>query len=169
MNIVDRLYLDHSVRHVNGATPLTVTGHMKDLLENATSDGKILNGLDFPMWKDTQWDRSSCATDLVAWDYLHGTPYCGTGTMPYPTGHMRWGLAGTAHAVSMLHVDSDGFATFLQVKTGKKLWAIYRPSPNLPLSSPNVFTLPDFFQLDRIPEKAQFGLEAVVLRPGDSL
>ena len=149
--------------------PVTLTGHAHDLLTNAKSDGKILNGLDFPMWKDSQWNRCSYATDMVAWDYLHGDQHCGTGTSPYPTGHMRWGLAGTAHAVSMLHVDSDGFATFVQVACGKKLWVVYRPDPSLPLCSTNVFLSPDKFQLDRIPPNSAFGLEGLVLRPGDLL
>src|SRR5882762_3884122 len=163
------LYVDHSIRGSNGSVPVTVTGQAKDLLEQATTGGKILNGLDFPMWKDSQWDHSSYATDMVAWDFLLGNPHCGAGTTPYPTGHVRWGLAGTAHAVSALHIDSDGFATFVQVMCGKKLWAVYRPAPTLPLSSIDAFLLPDFFQLDRIPKNVNSGLEAVVLRPGDML
>jgi hypothetical protein len=163
------LYVDHSIRASGGGIPATVTGHAQDLLDNAKPDGKILNALDLPMWRDSQWDRHSYATDMVAWDHLQGEVYSGTGTSPYPTGHMRWGLAATAHAVTMLHIDSDGFATFIQVKVGKKLWAVYRPSPTLPLSETNTFLLSDHFQLDRIPPKAQFGLEAVVLRPGDLL
>jgi len=138
-------------------------------LQHASSGGKILNGLDFPMWKDSQWDRSSYATDMVAWDFLLGNPHCSAANTSYPTGHVRWGLAGTAHAVSTLHIDSDGFATFVQVMCGKKLWAVYRPSPKLPLSNNDAFLLSDFFQLDRIPPKATSGLEAVVLRPGDLL
>ena len=94
---------------------------------------------------------------------------CGTGTSPYPTGHMRWGLAGTVHAVSMLNVDSDGFATFVLVVCGKKLWVVYRPDPSLPLCSTDVFLSPDKFQLDRIPLNSAFGLEGLVLRPGDFL
>jgi hypothetical protein len=149
--------------------PVTVNGVMNDLLENATSQGKILNGLDFPMWKDSQWDRRAYATDLVAWDNLVGSPHSGSITTSYPTGHTRWGLAGTAHAVSMFHIDSDGFSTFGQVMCGKKLWAVFRPHPTLPVSDINAFINPDTFQLDTIPGKAQFGLEAVVLRPGDLL
>ena len=168
-HIVNALSVDHSIRSTGGSIPITVTGHAKDLLENATLDGKIINGLDFPMWKDSQWDRCSYATDMVAWDYLHGNPHCGTATAPYPTGHVRWGLAGTAHTVSNFHIDSDGFATFVQIMCGKKLWAVYRPSPTLSLSNTNIFVSSDLFQLDRIPPEPRFGLEAVVLRPGDVL
>ena len=52
---------------------------------------------------------------MVAWDFLLGNPYGGDANTPYPTRHVRWGLAGTAHSVSTLHVDSDGFATYVQV------------------------------------------------------
>jgi hypothetical protein len=152
--------------------PATVTGRMRDLLENAASQGKqekILNGLDFPMWKDAQWDRHAYATDMVAWEYVLGRPYCGQATSSYPLGHVRWGLAGTAHTVTMLHIDSDGFSTFGQVMCGKKLWAIYRPSPDCPISDIKAFLNSDSFQLERITPKSQFGLEAVVLRPGDML
>jgi len=157
------------MRSSTGSIPVTVTGFTKDILENAISGAKILNGLEFPMWKDSQWDRCSYATDMVAWDYLRGKPHGGTVTTPYPTGHMRWGLAGTAHTVTSLHIDSDGFATFVQLMCGKKIWAVYSPSPDLPLSNTDAFIFPDRFQLDRIPPKAQFGMEAVVLRPGDLL
>jgi hypothetical protein len=163
------MYIDHSLRSSGGFIPATLNGHASDILSNATPRGKIVNGLDFPMWQDAQWERRSYATDMVAWDFLHGEPYCGTATTPYPTGHVRWGLAGTAHTVSMAHIDSDGFATFVQVMCGKKLWAVYRPSPGLPLWDTDVFVDPDLFQLDNVPEEAPFGLEAVVLRPGDLL
>ena len=69
----------------------------------------------------------------------------------------------------MLHIDSDGFATFVQVMCGKKLWAIYRPDPRLPLSNSDGLLDPDVFQLDKIPPGTKSGLEAVVLRPGDML
>jgi hypothetical protein len=167
--ITDKSYQDHSIRHSSGFIPATVTGQAKDLLNHAASRGKILNGLDFPMWKDSQWEHSPYATDMVAWDVLLGNAHCSSPNTPYPTGHMRWGLGGTAHVVSTLHMDSDGLATIVRVVCGKKLWALYHPSPRLPLSNINAFLLPATFQLDRIPPKAKSGLEGVVLRPGDML
>lgn len=160
------LYTDHSLTDRSGSIPATVRGWAKNLLD---PDGNILNGLDFPMWKDAQWGRRPYATDMVAWEFLLGKAHGGAANTPYPTGHMRWGLAGTAHAVTMLHMDSDGFATFVQLMCGKKLWALYRPNPELPLSNPNALLDSDFFQLDNIPLDAKSGLEAVVLRPGDML
>lgn len=151
------------------SAPSTVSGLVSDLLDNAHDpNGKILNGLDFPMWDDSPKQRSAYATDVVAWDYLRGKPYCGNYTTSYPTGHMRWGLAGTANTVTFLHIDSDGFSTFVRILCGKKIWGIYCPSPDLPLSSINVF-LDDEFLLDEIHDKGTYGLEAIVLRPGDLL
>ena len=121
------------------------------------------------MWKDSQWDHCSYATDMVAWDYVHGKQCCRTVTTPYPTEHVWWGLAATAHTFTSLHIDSDGFSTFMQVMCGKKVWIVYRPSPGLPLWSTNLFTNGEWFQLDKIPKNAQYGLEAMVLRPGDQL
>ena len=72
-------------------------------------------------------------------------------------------------AVLPLRLIQPGFAMFLKVMCGKKLWAVYRPSPTLPLSDIKVFTLSDFFELDKIPAKTPFGLEAVVLREVDLL
>ena len=153
-------------------TPATVSGHVRDILDNARNPaGKILNGIDFPACFPTWGDSpklSSYATDVIAWDYLRGKPYCGNFTNPYPTAHMRWGLAGTAHALTFLHIDSDGYSTFLRVVTGKKVWGILREAPNVELSSINVF-LDEHFLLDKIIDEASFGLETIVLRPGDTL
>jgi hypothetical protein len=151
---------------VSNTSPVTLTGRTKDFL---TPKGKILNGLDFPMWKDSQWDRCSYATDMVAWDHVRGRHHCKTITTPYPMEHVRWGLAGTAHTFTALHIDSDGFATFVQVMCGMKVWVVYRPCSDLPLSNIDVFTKGDAFQLGSIPKNARFGLEAIVLKPGDQL
>ena len=81
---------------------------------------------------------------------------------------MRWALAATAHTVTFLHIDSDGYSTFLRVLCGKKVWGVYRPTADLPLSSDDVF-LDSNFLLDDLSEESSFGLEAIVLRPGDLL
>jgi hypothetical protein len=77
---------------------------------------------------------------------------------------MRWGLAGTANAVTFIHIDSDGYATFVRVMTGKKVWGIL---PNHQISSIHAFL--DNFLLDEIASDSMLGLEAIVLRPGDTL
>jgi hypothetical protein len=155
------------MRQGDFSTPETTSGLVSDLLENAqNSDGKILNGLEFPMWDDSPKDRSAYAVDVVAFDYVRGKPHCGT--LTYPIGDMRWGLAGTANTVTFAHIDSDGFSTFVQVMAGKKVWGIYRQAPELPLSSINAFLHKDFM-LDDLVDGAKYGFEAIVLRPGDQL
>ena len=99
---------------------------------------------------------------MAAWDYVRGKPFCGKSQ--YPT----LGLAGTANAVTFLHIDSDGYSMFVQVICGKKVWGIYRRQPRqLPLSSINLF-LDKKFRLDEMLDQS-FGLEAIVLQPGDML
>ena len=103
---------------------------------------------------------------MAAWDYVRGRPF--GGKSQYPTLDMRWGLAGTANAVTFLHIDSDGYSTFVRVICGKKVWGIYRRQPRqLPLSSINLF-LDKKFRLDEMLDQS-FGLEAIVLQPGDML
>ena len=151
---------------------MTVSGLLSDILENARNpQGKILNGIDlpacFPAWDDSS-KHLPYATDVVAWDYLRGKPYCGNFTNPYPTEHMRWGLAGTTDAVTFLHIDSDGFSTFVRVITGKKVWTILRDVPKNPVSSIDFF-IDETFSLDDIVNESTFALETIVLRPGDTM
>ncbi len=154
-------------------TPATVSGLFSDLLDNARNPrGKILNAIDFPAcfppWDDSP-NRSSYATDVVAWDYMRGKPYCGNFTNQYPIAHLRWGLAGTADTVTFMHIDSDGFATFVRVITGKKVWGILPEDPSHDLLSSIDMFLDETFLLDELSPKSTFGLEAIVLRPGDIL
>ena len=130
--------------------------------------GKILNGIDFPAYFPRWDDKLSFATDVVAWDYLRGKPYCGNFANPYPTAHMHWGLAGTADAVTFIHIDSDGYATTVRVVTGKKVWGILTESSTHQLASIDIFLDEDFL-LDEITAGSTFGIEAIVLRPGDTL
>lgn len=145
---------------------------MSDLLENARDpNGKILNAIDLPASfpvVDSILHPLSFATDVVAWDYVRGKPYCGSFTNFYPVAHMRWGLAGNANSISFLHIDSDGFSTVVQVISGKKVWGIYREDRREPLSSTEVFINPQF-SLNDLSDESTFGLEAIVLRPGDTL
>jgi hypothetical protein len=148
------------------SVPETVSGLVSDILDNATADGKILNGLDFPLWNESSAEQGDFAVDVVAFDYVRGKPHAGN--LSYPTGDMRWGLAGTANTVTFVHIDCDGFATYIKVVCGKKVWAIYREDPEVPLSSIGVF-LHKKFTLDDFVNGAKYFFEAIVLRPGDTL
>jgi hypothetical protein len=82
---------------------------------------------------------------------------------------MCWGLAGTADTMTFMHIDSDGYATFVQVITGKKGWGILPEAPNQPRLSSVDFFLDETFLLDELSPASTFGLEAIVLRPSDTL
>ncbi len=120
------------------------------------------------MWNVNPMEQSAFAVDVSAWDYMRGKPNCGNAVMSYPTEHMRWGLAGTANTMTFMHVDSDGFNSFVKVVYGKKVWMLYCERPKLPHSSTNIF-LDQRFSLDKINPNAAFDLKAIVLRPDDIL
>jgi hypothetical protein len=144
--------------------PAVVSGFVHDILNNEV--GKILNGVDFPMW-NAPIVQNSYATDIAAWDFTLGK-HNTTHDTAYPTKDMRWGLAGTSDTLTFMHIDSDGFNTFLYVACGMKLLGIYHERPNVPLSSTNVY-VDKSFKLDWIEPNASYDLEAVVLRQGDFL
>jgi hypothetical protein len=80
-------------------------------------------------------------------------------------------LAATSGALHWIHIDSDGFATYIDVQTGGKLWIIARPK----LSSGKGYN--DFSQLNLFldgfdisdPCDDKWDLEAVFLRKGTRL
>ena len=144
--------------------PANVIGPVSDLLECGKDGSRILNGLEFPML-DASIELNAYSSDLAAWKATSGAHTCPR-KAEYPKVDMRWGLAGTANTISFLHLDSDGFNTFLKVLCGLKLWAFYRECETYGLPSIDVFTTKSFL-LDDISEDSDFGLEAVVLKRGD--
>lgn len=46
-----------------------------------------------------------------------------------PSGDMSWALVATGGALSWMHVDADGLATWISPLTGSKLWAVARKKP----------------------------------------
>lgn len=147
--------------------PAIVKGTVQDLLDNGLdSQGKIVNGLDFPLPK-ASIEATKISSDIHAWDYTRGIHNTVRSTL-YPTGHMRWGLAGTAHTMTFCHVDSDGFNTFGTILCGRKLWFFYREREGVPLSSIKTF-VDEKFLLDEVAEDAPYDLEAIVLGKGDML
>ena len=141
-------------------------GPVAELLESAKSGKKILNGLEFPML-DAPLEHTSYTSDLAAWRATTGVHTCPLKS-EYPKGDMRWGLAGSANTFTFMHIDSDGYNTFVKVLCGKKLWAFYRDGPSSSLSTIDVFTNPDF-SLDEVLPQSDYGIEAIVLNPGDLL
>ncbi|KAF8177880.1 hypothetical protein BJ912DRAFT_811635, partial [Pholiota molesta] len=84
---------------------------------------------------------------------------------------MRWGLCATAGAYHTFYIDSDGFGTYVDVMTGKKVWLVMRPSNN------NIDDFSEFGEITRYVGESfdllnvgdNSRIEAVVLTPGTRL
>ncbi len=148
--------------------PLVLSGVVQDLLDNVEDidTNKILNALDFPLWNGN-CERNPYSTDLAAWDVTRGLHIFDPST-PYPTGDVRWGLAGLKHSMSFLHIDSDGFHTENMVVVGGKAWGLLRERPGLKKSSTDFF-LDEGFSLNEIIGANQYDFEIIALRPGDRM
>ena len=150
------------------STPWTVCATLGDILENAhlSTEGKILNGLEFPQWKG-HLASPQFASDLVAWEHtagLHKTPL----NFAYPLGNMNWSLVGTANTVTFLHIDADGINTGINIKCRKKVWGILKDTSQEHFMSINAFTALRF-ALDSIDSQSPYQLEAIVLMPNNML
>ncbi|KJA15033.1 hypothetical protein HYPSUDRAFT_149642 [Hypholoma sublateritium FD-334 SS-4] len=132
--------------------PSVLSGVVQDLLDNAedTESSKILNALDFPLW-DGSRDRNAYATDMAAWDVTRSLHIFDPSAL-YPTGDVRWGLAGLKNSMTFLHIDPDGFHTENTIGT----------------SSTN-FYLDDGFCLNEVIDRTRYDFEIIALRPGDRI
>jgi hypothetical protein len=144
-------------------------GTVRSLLASAQEDGKILNALYFPMSEQGLgfWPFS---TDSAAWRATKGAKGCSQEETP-PLASIRWGLAATAGALSWIHLDSNGFPTYIDIKAGFKWWIVLRRKGEAHFfeSVSDVF---GFFEgnydVDK-PNHDKWDLEAVLLPPGTRL
>ncbi|KAF8883755.1 hypothetical protein CPB84DRAFT_1817024 [Gymnopilus junonius] len=90
-------------------TPTVVSGTVQDLFDNATDQGKILNGLDFCMWQGSL-SPNPYAVDIVAWDIINRIHHADPCT-PYPTDDMNWGLMGLENCLTFVHLSFINFFT----------------------------------------------------------
>jgi hypothetical protein len=67
------------------------------------------------------------ASHDVAWNETRGKP--GFPKERPLSDDLVWGTAATAHTISWLHVDDDGFATCVAIKAGSKYWILLRSRP----------------------------------------
>ena len=103
------------------------------------------------------------ASHLVAWHSTKGLPSCPQDS-PLPAKDLLWALASTADTFSGWHIDSNGFATFIEVKAGMKWWLIATPKEGgTSFASPSIF-LDDFDPYDANSE--HWDIEALLLQPG---
>lgn len=84
-----------------------------------------------------------------------------------------WGAAATKWTTSTTHIDDDGLATVVQVRTGAKYWVVMNSRPNVDdldrlgdLSSKDAF--PNKFSMGDT-GKGAFEAEGVLLRPNTLL
>ncbi len=102
------------------------TGTLLQMLDATRSPtGPILNALSFPRPLKGAV-RSGMSSEVEAWEVTAGKAFC-PGTLLYPMGEMRWGLAATAGGRHWIHVDSDGLGTYIDVQCGGKWWIIFCP------------------------------------------
>lgn len=146
--------------------PTVVSGRVIDLLNNATDSGKILNGLDFPLFNGSL-EVNAYATDLAAWDVTRGLHHLDPGAS-YPTEDMFWGLSGHKNAFTFVHVDAEGCSTKNLVGCGGKAWGVIEDSGSLKLSSIDFF-LDVGFRLNQVLQTSKYDMELIVLKPGDML
>ncbi|KAG6886587.1 hypothetical protein C0992_003268 [Termitomyces sp. T32_za158] len=141
-------------------------GTLLDILRSVDEEHpKALNALDIPPCISTPFPYHPLFSDQIAWDNA-----CGKIDESYPTNDMRWSLATTAWAQHKWHADSNGFATFIKVETGTKIWFIGTPKRNLSpsLLSGGIERILGRFDLDGV-NSDTLDIEAVVLTPNNLL
>lgn len=149
------------------------TGTLQQMLECANmagGAGKILNALQFPLG-ETDLSPMSFTTETHAWKATKDTAFCKADQL-FPGDDLRWGLAATSGALHWYHIDSDGFGTFVDVKTGKKYWMCGRPKHSQGIDSKPFSGISTFINESydvNIPSTDRWDIEAVVLTPGTRL
>ena len=125
--------------------------------------GKILNALEFPMSYPPPGNAPpvGLASDVEAFQTTAGMPFCHANEA-FPFASMRWGLGATSGAHHKPHLDCDGLATFVNVKTGCKWWVVGRPRGSVSLADTTLFT--KNYQIDRT-NADKFDLAAILLTP----
>lgn len=136
---------------------------------SSEEDGKILNGLNFPMPEEGM-GRWPFSTDSAAWKAAKGGLGCSYEEAP-PMGDFRWGLAATAGALSRIHLDSNGLGTYVDPKAGKKWWIVLKRRGECPIFG-SCSDADGFFngnyEVDQ-PNIEDWDFEAVILAPGTRL
>lgn len=101
-------------------------GTLAQLLAASSQEGgPNVNIPDFPM-SLCGVTRSVYSSELEAWFETQDRPFCKNIT--YPTSDMYWGAAGTTGARGWLHIDCEGGATKICVRSGAKWIVLGRPA-----------------------------------------
>ena len=144
-------------------------GTVRSLLRSSEENGKILNGLYFPM-PEQGMGMFPFSTDSAAWKCTKGAAGCAQEQAP-PLADLRWGLAATAGSISWWHLDSVGFGTYVDTKAGMKWWIVARRKGHghrfESISEVDTF-FGTGYDMDK-PNLERWDLEAVALPPGTRL
>lgn len=145
-------------------------GTIDDLLESVASrNGKSINALDFPL-PELPHPPLAMSSDMVAWNEI-----LNDSQPQFPTPATRWGLAATAGAHHRMHTDANSFSTYIQVKTGMKLWIVACPKGSDFANFADFLNIIHFHDSDGLDNpdlsdyKDQYRLEAMLLLPGSQL
>ena len=142
---------------------------LKDLLSHANMEnGRVLNALDFKIVTSPSPD-DRIASDAFVWNNTQGMLIFDQ-DYDYPIKEFRWGLAATKGAQHAWHVDADGVATAVIIKTGGKWWVT--ASPKHRGLSGDCYTLTEKSTTQYDPsfgDMENWNLEAIHLRPGMQL
>ncbi|KAH6902170.1 hypothetical protein BKA70DRAFT_1113287 [Coprinopsis sp. MPI-PUGE-AT-0042] len=106
------------------------------------------------------------SSEHIAWLRTLGNHFC---FAPYPTSSTRWSLVAFNGALHYLHIDADGFGTWVEVKHGLKLWVIARPKDKSTPSFSDVDGFLKIFGDGTSPNPDSWTFEAIVLNPGTRL
>ncbi|KAG6895992.1 hypothetical protein C0992_011016 [Termitomyces sp. T32_za158] len=141
-------------------------GTLKDILQSLDAERpKSLKALGIPPCVSKPADHHPLFTDRVAWDNAGAKS-----GKSYPENEMRWSRVATSWAHQKWHLNSDGFATFIQVDFGMLLYFIGNPKRNLPrnLLPGGIDRFLGKFDLERTNSDI-LDIEFVILQPGDLL
>jgi hypothetical protein len=106
------------------------------------------------------------SSDRAAFQKTLQGPMCKK-RVEYPVVETVWGLAATTGAVSFFHLDTNGFATWIDVCAGAKYWILARPKKHHDFAKMTLFTKHSYDQEG--PNEDYWDLEAVLLLPGTHL
>jgi hypothetical protein len=93
------------------------SGTLLDMQEAHMSSGKILNLLDLPM-AIFSGCLKGLSSDCTAFQKTLQGPMCKK-RVEYPVVETVWGLAATTGAVSVFHLDANGFVTWINIAGAK--------------------------------------------------
>ncbi|TFK59143.1 hypothetical protein BDN72DRAFT_966149 [Pluteus cervinus] len=157
---------DLSSKKRDGRKAIRIATFNDMLKSNSHESGKILNALSIPLSQSPPLEKA-LDTHGRALHLARSEPFMGL-QKENPTEGTAWSLVATKGAFHRWHIDTDGFATYLEVVTGLKIWIVARPvNPHADSYGLNKLSVGVVDPKVVVPEG--YIVEAVLLREGDAL